>query len=170
VLDPTLAGPLGLVTEVSLLKVIFAYPEFVCKLMDFAASWCRQDVLARSRSSDIFNNKYRVSLSSYDKVRQNHRWYVQIMPGVGLIIYLLLDHIKRHTKESSKHNYTLLLVPRLSSLVSRLLEEEGVLGDITISVYNLQFIPVAEDVVSLECESAFKEIWVVSAYLLVLSH
>jgi hypothetical protein len=71
-------------------------------------------------------------------------------------------HIKRHAKESSKHNYTLLLVPRLSSLVSRLLEEEGVLGDITISAYNLQFLPIADDVLSLEYESAFKDIWVVS--------
>lgn len=43
-----------------------------------------------------------------------------------------------------------------------MLEEEGVLGDIAISYYNLQFIPVADDVVSLENSEAFKEIWVVS--------
>jgi hypothetical protein len=41
------------------------------------------------------------------------------------------------------------------------LEEEGVLGDVTISPYNLQFIPLAEDVISLENDTAFKEIWVV---------
>jgi hypothetical protein len=41
------------------------------------------------------------------------------------------------------------------------LEEEGVLGEITISSYNLQFIPLAEDVISLEHDSAFKEIWAV---------
>jgi hypothetical protein len=40
------------------------------------------------------------------------------------------------------------------------LEEEGVLGDVTISSYNLQFIPIADDVVSLENSEAFKEIWV----------
>ncbi|KAH9929757.1 Sec1-like protein [Fomitopsis serialis] len=56
--------------------------------------------------------------------------------------------------------YTLLLVPRTSTLVTRILEEEGVLGDITISFYNLQFIPIAEDVISLENDNAFKELWV----------
>ena len=68
------------------------------------------------------------------------------------------DQIKRHGRESQKHNYTLFLVPRTSTLVSRILEEEGVLGDITISSYNLQFIPLADDVISLEHDAAFKEI------------
>ena len=76
--------------------------------------------------------------------------------------HLLEDQIKRHSQESQKHTYTLLLVPRASTLVTRILEEEGVLGDVTISSYNLQFIPLAEDVISLEHDSAFKEIWVVS--------
>jgi vacuolar protein sorting-associated protein 33A len=72
------------------------------------------------------------------------------------------DQIKRHAKESKKHTYTLFLVPRVSALVSQILEEEGVLGDVTISTYNLQFIPIAEDVISLENDSAYKDIWVVS--------
>jgi len=50
-------------------------------------------------------------------------------------------------------------VPRTSALITRVLEEEGVLGDVTISSYNLQFIPIADDVVSLENGDAFKEIW-----------
>ncbi|KAK7465553.1 Vacuolar protein-sorting-associated protein 33 [Stygiomarasmius scandens] len=127
VLDPTLAGPLGLVTEVSLLK-----HHGVDKMF-----WLEAGPLTSSTTNIVYLCRPMIK-------------YVKI----------IADHIKRHTKESSKHNYTLLLVPRLSSLVSRLLEEEGVLGDITISAYNLQFIPIAEDVVSLECESAFKEIWV----------
>ncbi|KAG6868565.1 hypothetical protein C0993_001012 [Termitomyces sp. T159_Od127] len=101
VLDATLAGPLGLVTEVSLLK------------------------------------------------------YARI----------IADHIKRHAKESRNHTYTLVLVPRVSTLVTQILEEEGVLGDITISAYNLQFVPLADDVISLEYEDAFKDIWVVRTYL-----
>jgi len=47
-------------------------------------------------------------------------------------------------------------------LVSRILEEEGVLGEVTISVYNLQFIPLADDVISLERDTTFKDLWVVS--------
>lgn len=65
-------------------------------------------------------------------------------------------------------------MPRVSTLVTQILEEEGVLGEVTISSYNLQFIPLAEDVLSLENDSAFKEIWVVglpsySCFLLLLS-
>lgn len=47
--------------------------------------------------------------------------------------------------------------------MTRVLEEEGVLGEVTVSAFNMQFIPIADDVVSLEHESAFKEIWVVSS-------
>jgi hypothetical protein len=75
------------------------------------------------------------------------------------------DQIKRHTRESQKHTYTVLLVPRVSTLASRIFEEEGVFGDVTIMPYNLQFMPLAEDVISLENDSAFKELWVVSEIL-----
>ncbi|CDO73039.1 hypothetical protein BN946_scf185007.g93 [Trametes cinnabarina] len=79
---------------------------------------------------------------------------------LGLVTEVALLKIKRHARDSQKHTYTLLLVPRTSTLVARILEEEGVLGDVTISSYNLQFIPLADDVISLERDSAFKEIWV----------
>ncbi|KAE9409193.1 ATP binding protein [Gymnopus androsaceus JB14] len=127
VLDPLLAAPLGLVTEVALLK-----HHGVDKMF-----WLEPGPLTSSTTNILYLCRPMVS-------------YVKIIAG----------HIKKHAKESSKHNYTLVLVPRLSSLVSRLLEEEGVLGDITISSYNLQFLPVANDVLSLEYESAFKDIWV----------
>lgn len=72
------------------------------------------------------------------------------------------DQIKAHTAAGDKHVYTLILTPRTSTLISQILEEEGVLGEITITSYNLQFIPLEEDVLSLEHENAFKEIWAVS--------
>ncbi len=78
--------------------------------------------------------------------------------------HLLEDQIKRHARTSQKHTYTLFLVTRTSTLVTRILEEEGVLGDVTVHSYNLQFIPLAEDVISLENDNAFKEIWVVSTW------
>lgn len=78
--------------------------------------------------------------------------------------------MKRHAKESARHNYTVFLVPRVSTLSTKILEEEGVLGEVTLRPYNLQFIPVAEDVISLEHETAFKEIWVVSVLLIRSSY
>ena len=100
-------------------------------------------------------------MSTANQACQNYRRYAHMLVYFALI-NINQDHIKRHAKELRKHNYTLLLVPRVSTLVSRILEEEGVLGDVTISSYNLQFIPIAEDVISLEHENAMRELWVVS--------
>ncbi|KAF9055953.1 Sec1-like protein [Panaeolus papilionaceus] len=127
VLDVSLAGPLGLVTEVSLLK-----HHGVDKMF-----WLEAGPLTSSTTSIIYLCRPQIKN-----------------------VKIIADQIKRHAKESRKHNYTLLLVPRISTLVSRILEEEGVLGDVSISSYNLQFIPIAEDVVSLEHENALRELWV----------
>ncbi|KAI0660674.1 Sec1-like protein [Cubamyces menziesii] len=127
VLDPTLAGPLGLVTEVALLK-----HHGVDKMF-----WLEPGPLSATSTNIVY------------LCRPLIKW-----------VKIIADQIKRHSQESQKHTYTLLLVPRTSTLVTRILEEEGVLGDVTISSYNLQFIPLAEDVISLEHDSAFKEIWV----------
>lgn len=87
-----------------------------------------------------------------------------LSPVHRVTVRLQLDQIKGHARENQRHTYTLLLVPRISTLVTRILEEEGVLGDVTVSSYNLQFIPLADDVISLEYENAFKEIWVVGVH------
>ncbi|KAJ6623145.1 Sec1-like protein [Mycena sp. CBHHK59/15] len=127
VLDASLAGPLGLVIEVSLLK-----HHGVDKMF-----WLEPGPLTSSTSNIVYLCRPMIK-------------YVKI----------IADQIKRHGREGQKHTYTLLLVPRISTLVSRILEEEGVLGDVRMASYNLQFIPIADDVVSLENENAFKEIWV----------
>ncbi|RPD57126.1 Sec1-like protein [Lentinus tigrinus ALCF2SS1-6] len=127
VLDPTLAGPLGLVTEVALLK-----HHGVDKMF-----WLESGPLSATSTNIVY------------LCRPLIKW-----------VKIVADQIKRHARESQKHTYTLLLVPRTSTLVTRILEEEGVLGDVTVSSYNLQFIPLAEDVISLENDNAFKEIWV----------
>ena len=73
------------------------------------------------------------------------------------------EQVKLHIRDGQKHAYSMFLVPRESTLVKRILEEEGVLGEVTISSFNMQFIPLSDDVVSLENENAFKEIWAVSS-------
>lgn len=88
--------------------------------------------------------------------------YIKIFAGLNFpVVYGHTDQVKAHIRESQKDRYTLLLVPRISTLVSRIIEEEGILGDITISSYNLQFIPIVDDFISLENNDAFKELWVV---------
>ncbi|KAJ6520341.1 Sec1-like protein [Mycena sanguinolenta] len=127
VLDASLAGPLGLVIEVSLLK-----HHGVDKMF-----WLEAGALTSTTTNIVYLCRPKIK-------------YVKI----------IADQIKRHAKESQQHTYTLILVPRVSTLVSRILEEEGVLGDVRISSYNLQFIPIADDVISLENDNAFKELWV----------
>ncbi|KAF8079084.1 Sec1-like protein [Lyophyllum atratum] len=126
VLDASLAGPLGLITEVSLLK-----HHGVDKMF-----WLEPGSLSSTTASIVYLCRPMIK-------------YVKIIAA----------HIKQHAKESRKHTYTLLLVPRISTLVTQILEEEGVLGDVTISSYNLQFIPLADDVISLEHDNAFKSLW-----------
>jgi len=126
-LDTTLAGPLGLVTEVALLK-----QHGVDKMF-----WLEPGPLTSTTTNIIYLCRPKIRL-----------------------VKIIADQIKRHAKESRKHTYTLLLVSRVSTLVSRILEEEGVLGEVTIAPFNLQFIPLADDVISLEHDNAFKELWV----------
>lgn len=79
----------------------------------------------------------------------------------ALLSGALLDQIKRHARDGQKYIYTLFLVPRVSTLVSRVLEEEGVLGEVALSAFNLQFITLDDDILSLENDHAFKDIWAV---------
>ncbi|KAI0068053.1 Sec1-like protein [Artomyces pyxidatus] len=144
VLDPSLAGPLSLVIEVSLLQV----RVIKCGGMKEPDSqeqqhgvdkmfWLEAGPLSAVTTNIVYLCRPRI------------KW-----------VKIIADQIKRHSRESKSHTYTILLVPRVSTLVTRVLEEEGVLGDVTISAYNLQFIPIADDVISLENDNAFKEIWV----------
>ena len=104
-------------------------------------------------------------MPSKDQACQDHSWYVHSIQVLSLRrVHDLQDQIKRHVQEAKKHMYTLILTPRVSTLVTRILEEEGVLGEVTLTALNLQFIPLAEDVISLENESAFRELWVVLAF------
>lgn len=72
--------------------------------------------------------------------------------------------IKAHSAlpNPPSHSYTILLVPRATELCRKVLEEEGVLGDVTLTEYNLAFIPLEPDVLSLEMDHASKEIFAVS--------
>lgn len=72
---------------------------------------------------------------------------------------VIADQIKAHHAANLKFSYTVLLVPRISTLIRRIFEDEGVLGELTLAAYDLQFIPLEDDVISLEYEHAFREIW-----------
>ncbi|KNC51656.1 vacuolar protein sorting-associated protein 33A [Thecamonas trahens ATCC 50062] len=55
------------------------------------------------------------------------------------------------------HEYFVLFAPRKTLICERVLEEEGVLGDCTLFEFAMDLIPLDDDVLSLEMESAFRE-------------
>lgn len=69
--------------------------------------------------------------------------------------------------------YTILLVPRVNELCRRVLEDEGVIGDVTLAEvrlrdynahtqFKLELIPIEDDVLSLELEDVARDIFLVS--------
>lgn len=55
--------------------------------------------------------------------------------------------------------YTVLLVPRVTELCRRVLEDEGVVGDITLAEFKLELIPIENDVLSLELDDVSRDIF-----------
>ncbi|KAG8997603.1 hypothetical protein FRB94_003312 [Tulasnella sp. JGI-2019a] len=126
VLDSSLAGPLGLVTEVSLYK-----QHGVDKMV-----WLEQGPLNAQTTNIIY------------LCRPQIKW-----------MRILAEQIKAASASSTPRTYNLVLVPRRTILCDRVLEEEGVFGEVTITSYKLEFIPVEDDLISLEWDSTFKEIF-----------
>ncbi|KAL7927743.1 Sec1-like protein [Trichoderma austrokoningii] len=68
--------------------------------------------------------------------------------------------IKRIQRESqTTHDFHIFWVPRRTLVSDQLLEEAGVLGDVNISELPLFFFPLEEDVLSLELEDSFKDLY-----------
>ncbi|KAG8880918.1 hypothetical protein FRB98_004678 [Tulasnella sp. 332] len=126
VLDPSLAGPLGLVTEVSLYK-----QHGVDKMV-----WLEQGPLNAQTTNVVYLCRPQIKC-----------------------MRILAEQIKLASTSSSPRTYNLVLVPRRTTLCDRVLEEEGVFGEVTISSYKLEFIPLEDDLLSLEWDSTFKEIF-----------
>ncbi|KAH8814972.1 vacuolar protein sorting-associated protein-like protein 33A [Xylogone sp. PMI_703] len=73
---------------------------------------------------------------------------------------LIADHIKRLQRESQTgHEFSIFWVPRRTLVSEKILEEAGILGDVTIAEYPLYFVPLEEDVLSLELEDSFRDLY-----------
>ena len=63
---------------------------------------------------------------------------------------------------SSSHNFTVCWIPCRTLLSDNILEESGVLGEANVTELNLYFQPLESDLLSLELENAFSELYLVS--------
>lgn len=73
---------------------------------------------------------------------------------------ILLDHIKRMQRESQTgHEFSIFWVPRRTLVSEKILEDAGVLGDTSIAEFPLYFLPVEKDLLSLELENSFSDLY-----------
>ncbi|KAK4687121.1 vacuolar protein sorting-associated protein 33A, partial [Tremellales sp. Uapishka_1] len=129
IIDPALAGPVGLITEVALLK-----HQAVDKIF-----WLEDGPLNATTRNVVWLCRPRRSF-----------------------MRIIADQVRSHQTNplsSAPLNYTLLCVPRATELCRHVLETEGVAGDITISEFKLEFIPMEEDILSLEMDHVARDIF-----------
>ncbi|KAF1989675.1 Sec1-like protein [Aulographum hederae CBS 113979] len=75
-------------------------------------------------------------------------------------IYAMAEQIKRVRRDSqTEHDFSVFWVPRRTLVSDQILEESGVLGEASILEYSLYFVPLAEDVLSLEYNDAFSDLY-----------
>ncbi|KAK8849539.1 hypothetical protein IAR55_004874 [Kwoniella newhampshirensis] len=129
ILEPALAGPLGLVTEVALLK-----HQAVDKMF-----WLEPGPL-----------------------NVNARNVVWLCRPKMEFMTIIAEQIRAQQKNPSSSGplmYTILLVPRATELCRKVLEDQGVAGDVTISEFKLEFIPMEDDLLSLEMEDVARDVF-----------
>jgi hypothetical protein len=73
-----------------------------------------------------------------------------------------IDQIKTNSKiPGQEFEYSVFLTPRRTLVCEKIFEDEGILGEITIREFPLYFIPLEPDLLSLELESSFEELYLV---------
>ncbi|KAF4625777.1 hypothetical protein G7Y89_g12387 [Cudoniella acicularis] len=72
----------------------------------------------------------------------------------------IADHIKRMQRESQTgHEFSIFWVPRRTLVSEKILEEAGVLGDTSIVEFPLYFLPLEKDLLSLELDDSFADLY-----------
>ncbi|KAJ3275943.1 hypothetical protein HDV01_006810 [Terramyces sp. JEL0728] len=69
------------------------------------------------------------------------------------------DHVKSNSKSKTKVEHSIYFVPRRTLLCDTFLEQEGVKGDLNIGEFHMDIIPLEDNVLSLEMEDSFKELY-----------
>ncbi|UPK89426.1 hypothetical protein LCI18_000361 [Fusarium solani-melongenae] len=96
-----------------------------------------------------------------DNVDTSQRNVVFIARGeCGRHAEVIAAQIKRVQRESqTAHDFHIFWVPRRTLVSDKLLEEAGVLGDVNISELPLSFFPLEKDVLSLELDDSFRDLY-----------
>ncbi|KAF2790945.1 Sec1-like protein [Melanomma pulvis-pyrius CBS 109.77] len=96
-----------------------------------------------------------------DNVDSSQRNVVFLVRGEkAKTVMAVAEQIKRIRRDSQiEHEFSIFWVPRRTMVSDQLLESAGVLGEASVSEWPLFFVPLADDVLSLELEDAVKDIY-----------
>ncbi|KAH9879153.1 hypothetical protein J1614_002590 [Plenodomus biglobosus] len=96
-----------------------------------------------------------------DNVDSSQRNIVFLIRGEkAKTVMAVADQIKRIRRDSSvEHEFSIFWVPRRTTVSDQLLEEAGVLGEASVSEWPLYFVPLADDVLSLELEDSVSDLY-----------
>lgn len=73
-----------------------------------------------------------------------------------------VEQIKRLQKNSSiVHEFSIFVMPRRTLVCDKIFEDAGVLGDVSVEEFPLYFMPLEQDVLSLELEDSFAGLYLV---------
>ena len=76
------------------------------------------------------------------------------------------EQIQRLRRSSSiDHEFSLIWVPRRTLVSDKILEESGVLGELSIEVLPLFFVPLEHDVLSLCFDDSFQDLYLVRSVI-----
>ncbi|XP_068694332.1 vacuolar protein sorting-associated protein 33B-like isoform X2 [Montipora foliosa] len=67
------------------------------------------------------------------------------------------DHVNNDKKSGKRRSYKIVYVPKKLHICEMILEQEGVYGDVSLDEFQLEFIPLDEDILTLELPSFLKD-------------
>ena len=84
------------------------------------------------------------------------------MPSLRANTPHCIEQINRLQNNSSvEHEFSVFLVPRHTLVCNKIMEEAGILGDISVEEFPLYFIPLEDDVLSLELDDSLGDLYLV---------
>ena len=70
----------------------------------------------------------------------------------------MLEHV-RTRRDQTNMEYAIFMVPRKTLICEKVLEDEGVFGDVHVSEFRMDSIPLEDDVLSLELHDTFADLY-----------
>lgn len=65
-----------------------------------------------------------------------------------------------------EHEFSIFFAPRRTLVSNAVLEEAGIIGDVNVAEFPLYFLPLEQDILSLELDDAFGDLYLVGSSLL----